>query len=202
MHNASLDRVIAWAFHLANPNYQLVSGPWEKMLWDSYDIQAVVAGSPGEDALRLMFRTLLEDRFGLKVRRETRELSAYDLVIARGGAKLVPSQPGPKRSIARGGSSSWVELTGNGGLLLTGRGASMEELAVVVTRMVNVPVRDRTGIAGVFDYRVKFSSGVDESDAPVLTTAIHGLGLNLGENQRSTFRVVTVIDNLEKLSGN
>jgi uncharacterized protein (TIGR03435 family) len=200
MHNASLDRVIAWAYHLSNPNYQLLAGPWEKMLWDSYDIQALVAGSPGEDDLRLMFQALLEDRFGLKVHQETRELAAYDLVIARGGAKLVPSEPGPKRSIARGGSSSWVQFAGDGGRVLVGRGASMEELAVVLTGKMNAPVRDRTGVTGTFDYSVKFSSGVEASDAPVLTTAIHELGLNL-EKTRGMFGV-TVIDHLEKPSGN
>jgi uncharacterized protein (TIGR03435 family) len=200
MHNIQLRTVIAWAYHLENPSYELVAGPWDKSLYDSYDIQAVAPGSPGEDSLRLMFQTLLEERFGLKVHAETRELPAYDLVVVRGGAKLTPSQPGAKRSMARGGISSWVELTGKGGGLLVGRGASMEELTVILTGKMNAPVRDRTGIAGAFDYNVKFSSGVDESDAPVLTTAIHELGLNPAKT-KGLFGV-RVIDHLEKVSGN
>jgi uncharacterized protein (TIGR03435 family) len=55
-------------------------------------------------------------------------------------------------------------------------------------------------ITGAFDYSVAFSSGVEASDAPVLTTAIHELGLN-PEKTRGNFEVL-VIDHLEKSSDN
>ena len=73
-------------------------------------------------------------------------------------------------------------------------------MVVTLTRQMRAPVRDRTGIVGVFDFDVAFSSGVDKSEKPVLTTAIHDLGLNL-EKSKGSFDV-TVIDHLEKLSGN
>ena len=57
--------------------------------------------------------------------------------------------------------------------------------------------RDDTG---AFDYAVDFSSGVDASDAPVLTTALHELGLNL-EKTKGEFEVL-VIDQIEKPSAN
>jgi uncharacterized protein (TIGR03435 family) len=38
-----------------------------------------VAGSPIDDEIRLMFRTLLEERFKLKVHRETKEVPVYTL---------------------------------------------------------------------------------------------------------------------------
>jgi uncharacterized protein (TIGR03435 family) len=91
MHNASLHTIIAWAYHLTNAEYQLVVPPTENIVYDDYDIQAIAPKSPNDDDLRLMFQTLLEDRFHLKVHRETRELTAYDLVIAKGGPKLVAS---------------------------------------------------------------------------------------------------------------
>jgi uncharacterized protein (TIGR03435 family) len=73
MHNAALRTVIAWAYDLTNAEYQLVAAPTQKLLWDDYDIQALAPGAPNDDDLRLMFQTLLEDRFELRVHREQRE---------------------------------------------------------------------------------------------------------------------------------
>jgi uncharacterized protein (TIGR03435 family) len=200
MLNSDLVSILSWAYHLTNANYELVAGRWEKNLRVAYDIEARAPGPPGDDNLRGMFQTLLEDRFSLKVHRETRELAAYDLVALRGGPKLTLAPERPvKNSIGFGGSSCWIELAG-GGSRLVGRGASMEELAVVLTGKMGAPVRDRTGITGSFDYRVAFSNGVDASDAPFLTTAVRELGLNL-EKTRGKFEVL-VIDRLEKPSDN
>ena len=167
MHNAALGTIIAWAYHLTNAQYQLVAAPTEKHLWDDYDIQALAPGSPKDDDLRTMFQTLLEDRFQLKVHREKRELTAYDLVVARGGPKLV---------------------------------ASLEEMTVVLTAQMRAPVRNRTGIAGTWDFDLAFSTGVDGSDKPVLATAIHDLGLNLVKS-KGTFEVL-VIDHVIEFARN
>ena len=56
--------------------------------WNWYDIDAKVAGSPIDDEIRLMFRTLLEERFKLKVHRETKEVPVYTLTQTRKGPKL------------------------------------------------------------------------------------------------------------------
>ena len=176
MHNAQLWTIIAWAYHLTNPDYQLVAAPSEKIVYDDYDIQAIAPGSPSDDELRLMFQRLLEDRFQLKVHRETRELTAYDLVVAKGGPKLVASPPREvKIRMGFGGSSSWGEFRSDGKHFV-GKGASLEEMVVVLTRQMRAPVLDRTGITGTYDFDVAFSTGVDGSEKPVLTTAIHDLG--------------------------
>jgi uncharacterized protein (TIGR03435 family) len=200
MHNAALRTIIAWAYHLTDPEYQLVAAPTEKYLWDDYDIQALAPGSPNDDDLRMMFQTLLGDRFQLKVHRETRELAAYDLVVAKGGSKLVAA---PARSfkpgIGFGSRSSWAEFRSDGKHLV-GESASLEELVGVLSQQMRAPVRDRTGIAGAYDFDVAFSTGVDGSDKPVLATAIHDLGLNL-EKSKGTFEVL-VIDHLQKPASN
>ena len=196
----TLRTIIAWAYHLTNAEYQLVAAPTEKHLWDDYDIQALAPGSPNDDDLRLMFQALLEDRFQLKVHREKRELAAYDLVVAKGGSKLVAAPPrSAKLSMGFGGSSSWAEFRRDGKHLV-GMGASVEEMVVVLTRQMSAPVRDRTGLAGTYDFDLAFSTGVDGSDKPVLATAIHDLGLNL-EKSKGTFAVL-VIDHLQKSSVN
>jgi uncharacterized protein (TIGR03435 family) len=90
-----------------------------------------------------MFQTLLEDRFQLKVHRQKRELAAYDLVVTKGGPKLVmaPSRS-VKPSMGFGGSSSGAEFREDGKHLV-GKGASMEEMVVVLTTQM----RARCGTA-------------------------------------------------------
>jgi uncharacterized protein (TIGR03435 family) len=76
--------------------YQLVGGPsW--LPNDRFDIVAKMEGDPppvlpgtGADHMMLALRSLLADRFKLKVHRETREMDIYALTMARPGGK-----PGP-----------------------------------------------------------------------------------------------------------
>jgi uncharacterized protein (TIGR03435 family) len=199
-HSVSLWTMIAWAYHLTNADYQLVAPPTEKNLSDDYDIQALAPGSPSDDDLRLMFQALLEDRFQLKVHRETRELTAYDLVVAKGGSKLVASPARDfKPGYGYGSSSSWGEFRADGKHFV-GKSASMAEMVVVLTAQMRAPVRDRTGLTGTYDFDVAFSTGVDGSDKPVLTTAIRDLGLSL-EKSKGTFEVL-VIDHVERPAAN
>jgi uncharacterized protein (TIGR03435 family) len=62
---------------------------------DLYDIDAVPPGPATIDQMYgPMMQTLLEERFGLRIRREARERSAYLLTVAPGGAKLKATAPG------------------------------------------------------------------------------------------------------------
>lgn len=62
---------------------------------DKYDINAK-APRPGEpyrlEQIQYMMQTLLEDRFKLKVHRETRDVPVYALVTAKGGPKLTAAR--------------------------------------------------------------------------------------------------------------
>jgi uncharacterized protein (TIGR03435 family) len=177
-----------------------VTPPGERHLWDYYDFQALAPGSANDDVLRIMFKNLLEDRFGLKVHRDKRETTVYDLVVAKGGPKLVvaPSRS-DKPGIGFGSGSSWAEFRGDGKHLV-GKSASIEEMAAVLATQLRAPVRDRTGIAGTYDFDVAFSTGVDEFDKPVLSTALQDLGLNL-QKGKGTLDVL-VIDHLQRPTSN
>jgi len=67
---------------------QIIGGPdWTKT--DRFEIQAKMDGtSIPRSQIQLMLQSLLEERFQLKIHRETRELPAYDLVIITGGLKM------------------------------------------------------------------------------------------------------------------
>ena len=62
---------------------------------ERYTIEAKPQGNPGTGMMRgPMLQALLEDRFALKIRRETREGRVYLMTVAKGGPKLPPFQGG------------------------------------------------------------------------------------------------------------
>src|SRR3954451_4708587 len=74
MRNVPLRHALLWAYDLKD--YQ-VSGPeWIKGD-ERYDIVAKAAGPVPESQVRLMLQRLLTERFQLKMRRESREMSVY-----------------------------------------------------------------------------------------------------------------------------
>src|SRR5262249_7340110 len=62
---------------------------------ERYTIEAKSQGNPGQRIMRgPMLQALLEDRFALKIRRETREGRVYRMTVAQGGPKLPPFDGG------------------------------------------------------------------------------------------------------------
>ncbi len=154
-----------------------------------YDIEALVDGSPNDDELRLMFQRLLEDRFGLKLHTETKLMSAYELLVAKGGPRLKLAHNGGEElldgSLAPEGVSGYFSKAGP---RLVGRNASMAQLAESLARLFQAPVADRTGLSGAFDFSVAYAKEDSERPAaalpdvppaPVLRIAIQELGLKL-----------------------
>jgi uncharacterized protein (TIGR03435 family) len=206
MHNAQVEMMVNYAFHITAVQQvewkvNVVSESWR---W--CDLEAIVPASTSEDDLRLMFQSLLEDRFRLKVHYETRDLPTYSLVIARNGSKLKAADPESKigtegRFIGggRGGIAGF-----NDGLHLMGKGVTMQQLANALGGFLRAPVKDGTGLTGTFDYNVAFArddNSTELSSLPSLTTAIQQeLGLKL-EAGRGPVEVL-VIDHVEKPSAN
>jgi uncharacterized protein (TIGR03435 family) len=62
---------------------------------DHYSIVAKAGGGATENMMNgPMLQALLEDRFKLRIRRETREIPVYELAVAKGGLKLSPFKQG------------------------------------------------------------------------------------------------------------
>ena len=79
----------------------LISGAPSWLDSARYDIEAKVAAPDvaglrnlSFDQRRSMLQPLLEDRFKLKVRKESKELPIYELIIAKNGPKLEEAKPG------------------------------------------------------------------------------------------------------------
>lgn len=196
------DVVIDYAWHIVSL-YQ-VSFP-SNMPLDWYDIEARTDGVPTDDQLRLMFQTLLEDRFKLKVHWETREIPQYDLVVSKAG-KLKPADPQSVISAegirVRPGTAS-IPIFKDGPHLM-GEGVAMDQIVDVLSRHLRAPVRDMTGLAGTFDFNILLDRPDDSSDA-VTTAALQEavqreLGLKL-EKGKGPVQVL-VVDNVEKPTRN
>ena len=143
-----------------------------------YDIEAKAEGNPSGAVMSgPMLRALLEERFGLKLHRETKEIPLYELTVARSGFKLkalpegsctpfdsfAPEPQGLARDEARAAAAqrcNWA-LGANARGQLNIHAANLDQMAARFSYMLAIdrPVANRTGIAGIFDFHLEFSPG-------------------------------------------
>jgi uncharacterized protein (TIGR03435 family) len=170
MRNMSLKAIILAAYGIKDYQY---SGPdWLEK--ERFDISAKAPGIVEDDQMLLAMQALLVERFHLAVHRESKPTAAYVLVVAKGGPKLHEVKPGPK-------SSNNSQRGSDGITHLTSQRVSMERLAAMLMRFADRPVVDRTGLTGVYDFKLDWA-GDEKADttAPSLFTALQEqLGLKL-----------------------
>jgi uncharacterized protein (TIGR03435 family) len=184
-------------------SYQIVGGP----VWigsDSWDINVKTEGPTGNREKMLLLQSLLADRFQLRFHRETREMKAYKLVVAKSGPKLHEVKDGDPGS---GPGSTRVDRG-----LLKGRSVSVSDLARFLQSELGRPVEDGTGLTGKYDYKLEWvpdesqpNSGGEAplpgAEGPTIFSAIQEqLGLKLEATKGSG--EVMVIDHAEKPGGN
>jgi uncharacterized protein (TIGR03435 family) len=196
--NAPLNWLISEAYGVS---IRQISGLPQTSSGDGYDIEAKADHPVNHDEMMAMLRTLLEDRLKLVVRRETKEMKAYVLIVAKGGAKMEES-PGGGMVIQKVNASRTVYAN-----------MSMPVLANLLMFPLDDTVVDQTGLRGVYNFTLNYmperlGPGVLEGrepgpdpNAPSLTTALQQqLGLKL-ESRKATVDML-VIEHIEKLSGN
>jgi uncharacterized protein (TIGR03435 family) len=222
--NATLKSLIREAYDVRE---SLISGGPSWVGTQGYDIEAKGAElgvtedalrkmteeqrKPYTDQLRLRLRTLLTDRFQLRVHWETKELPLYELVIAKNGPKFPAAKTdNPNLGLSVRGEAGQATITGNR--------MPLSVLARTLADSVGRPVLDKTGLTGEFDFKMTYApdpmqqlagpkdGGADRpapaaSDGPSLFTALQEqLGLRL-EAQRGPVEVL-VIDSAEHASAN
>jgi uncharacterized protein (TIGR03435 family) len=213
--NAPLRFLILYAYQMQG--HQLIGAP-EWSANERFDIVAKLEGDPpsivtaGPDPMRLAMQTLLADRFGLRVRRETRDLDIYALTMARPGgqpgrglksspddcavmaarAKASPPPPGAN------GEPPFIcgQQFGRGRIRFGGYPLSL--FANGLSQSVGRAVVDRTGLTGNWAFELTYADEpAPNSDAPSLFTAIQEeLGLKL-EPAKGPVDVL-VVDNVQR----
>jgi uncharacterized protein (TIGR03435 family) len=180
-YNVTLKRCIMGAYGIG-PN-QISGGPaW--METERFEITAKADRPVDGDVLMTMLQTLLAERFQLAMHRESRPMQVYVLDLARKGPKL-------EKGDGAGAS------TNNGRGDLVARNITMDRFAEVLSRQMDLPVVNRTGLDGVFNLRLQWAPERSAVDGPSVFTAIQEqLGLRL-RAQKVPMEIL-VIDHAER----
>lgn len=198
---ATMGFLVQYAYDVA---YYQIAGALPPQPGQTYEIMAKVPAMATEAEVKLMFQSLLEDRFALKVRRETREMAVLELVTDPKGHKLKATHP--DTNVAVGGrplpEGMAAVLLERDGRHLAGKGATMTQLVNSLSGAVQQPVIDRTGLAGLFDFDVVHSPEDAPFDtAPPIRSALQDtLGLRL-RNAKASVPVI-VIESIGPLTEN
>ena len=139
---------------------------------DRYDIEAKVAAgdAPKLDALKpdqrwAMMLPVFEDRFGLKFHHETKDITQYVLVVAKGGLKMTEATPDETYPDGLKGPDG---KTGGAGMMrvgpgeLTGQAVTIANLVRFLSFQFHSPVLDKTGLTGKYDMNLTWAP--DESE--------------------------------------
>jgi uncharacterized protein (TIGR03435 family) len=144
-------------------------------------------------------RSLLTERFGLVVHKDSKPGAVLALIVGKEGSRLQPTKqegtpPGTMRSPTQ----------------IVGRAGTMQMLATVLTNWLGRPVEDRTGLTGNYDYTLTYAPDPhpladaqppDGVAGPSIFTALQEqLGLKL-EPARGSIETL-VIDRVQKPSAN
>jgi uncharacterized protein (TIGR03435 family) len=151
-------------------NATLVRGgpAWVHSQRDKFAVEATAAGATDRYVLLgAMLRTLLEERFHLKLHRDAEEVPMYAMVIAKSGLKIAPMKPGDCQPFVPGEAFD-PDAPGKprcGNLMSRANGANAiwifngHELSALAGRLSGTLGRhviDKTGTAGDFIYRLEF----------------------------------------------
>jgi uncharacterized protein (TIGR03435 family) len=150
------------------PAPSLLSGGPSWIDSETYDIEAKaednaipmsVTGKPLWDETRLMLRALLADRFKLAIHRETKEMSIYELVVAKGGPKLKPSTADCATNLMCHG------MSGNPRRMIF-TGVDTNDLALILTGYSDRLAVDKTGVTGLYDMLPQWNPFAGRPDQP------------------------------------
>lgn len=202
INNLPLRMIIGAAYGIAE--YQIAGPPWLKE--QRFDIVAkTVAPVANQEEMLPLLQPLLAERFRLAMHRETKELPAYVLRVARNGPKMESAD-------SSGVTMPFKKANKSNGTRVHSPNLTMPQFAGILSRRLGQPVRDMTGLTG--GYRVTLEWAADEkvskpgrttkpgktrrdADLPTIFTALQNqLGLRL-ESRKAPVDIF-VIDHVEK----
>lgn len=145
------------AFQVAAPDWAATT---------RFDIVTKVPPGTSKAQVSTMWQSLLRDRLGLAVHRESKEFQVYELTVAKGGPKTKPTDLPPDAEPfdfgagnPKAGQNGALNINGAGSVVtifpspagitarLSAKGLTMPELAARVGGWASHPIVDRTGLA-------------------------------------------------------
>lgn len=159
---------------------------------ERYDVVARMPEGSSPQDQQAMLRNLLEDRFALRLRRETRQLPVYTLT------KLDERTLGPNLRPAAKTCDPRPMCEGRvGGGFASYKGAPWASVVTIIGNAAGEQrIIDRTGLSGFFDYEITYSTRALSATTPdigvdIFTAVRQQLGLKL-EPGRAPFEIVVV----------
>jgi uncharacterized protein (TIGR03435 family) len=193
--NIPLRQFLSVAYGLSEPR---IDGP-EWLDKTRFDIVAKSPEGVPDSELPIMLQSLLKERFKLKAHIETRAVSTYNLVIAKGGVKM-PLYPAHDRAADRPGDDRNVR-----GFPMMRGSYTTAQFADTLAKIVGRPVIDKTGLTERYSIFLSYAplapppaEKVQDFGPPDIFIAVQEqLGLKL-ERGKGNLDVV-VIDRIEPL---
>jgi uncharacterized protein (TIGR03435 family) len=157
----SLADLIRTAYDLKQ--YQVITPDW--MASERYNLKATIPEGK-QSQVRDMIKSLLAERFHLKVHKESKEFPVYTLEVAKGGPKLKESaledadEKGANVTATGGPQGVSINL-GHGSVFafadnkLEATKLDMTRFAELLARFTDRPVVDRTDLKGNYDFVLK-----------------------------------------------
>jgi uncharacterized protein (TIGR03435 family) len=161
-----------------------------------YDIAARAGHAVPKEEIRLMLRTLLENRFKLTLHHEPKLVPVYKLVVGKSGSKL-------HESAAEGEPSGALGLNG-----FVCRNVEMARFASMLSVRMDRPVVDLTGLKGSYDFMLKSNLPAEAEKAAlsewfsssIFTDMQRQLGLQLETDKAPVDYLI--VDHVEQPSEN
>jgi uncharacterized protein (TIGR03435 family) len=140
MRSVSMRSAIRWAYHAFD--YQITAPDW--MGSERYDIVAKAKGPATEAEMRPMMQALLAERFKLALHRQTKEVSAYVLVVAKGGPKFKES-PGDGEPLMEPNQKT---------MTFSAKRVPLSFVTEKLSDLFRAPVVDMTGLTGRYEVTI------------------------------------------------
>jgi|HubBroStandDraft_1064217.scaffolds.fasta_scaffold113087_2 uncharacterized protein (TIGR03435 family) len=167
-----------------------------------YDVEAKAEHPASREQVCLMLRSLLADRFNLRLHKETKELPMYVLTAEGYHSHLRENRSGGELHVGRGASGQTIF-----------ENAPLSQLTWFLSLRLGRDVLDRTGLKGNYDFELAWTPDVpspgDGADStpppdpngPSISTALREqLGRKLSATKGPV--EILVIDHAEKPSAN
>lgn len=171
-----LSFLVRYAYHVSLEQVVGVPGSFQGPQ-TAFNIVAKMPADVSHERFRMMLQSLLADRFKFVMHRETRDLPAYTVEVAKGGPKLQPAsgqcEQAPQSATLPpdrhrcGVVEHHVQIHDDViGHEYSGWSVSMGDLAAALS--ANGPVVNDTGIQGIYDIHVTISTALSPppSDDP------------------------------------
>jgi uncharacterized protein (TIGR03435 family) len=161
--------------------------------------------------MRAMLQNMLADRFHARIRKETREMPVYAIVVAKGGPKLKKSEIEENDCLVRL-EEGCHDFDGGWGRGMHAKAVTTDDLAQHIENWSDHPVINRTGLDGLYAVETEGWTPMRQASPPTgdgdmtdparptLFQVMQKLGLELKQEKGSVD--VYIIEHIERPTAN